>query len=160
MKRTAILASCTASVLMGVAMPAAAQDREVPYWATIDVEEVNMRKGPSERFPIEWVYHREGLPLKVIRVNQGWRYVEDPDGDRGWIVARFLSAERGAIVTGEGNAEIRAEPTASSALLWHVEPGVTGSLGGCEAGWCAFDVGGQSGWIEASRIWGDDSPER
>ena len=94
--------------LIALASPVAAQNREVPYWATLRAEEVNMRVGPSEAYPIEWVYRRQGLPVKVIRVMQGWRLVEDPDGERGWIVARLLDPARGAIVTGEGLVDMRA----------------------------------------------------
>ena len=156
MKRLLTIVCC---LILGLpAMPAAAQEREVPYWATINAEEVNMRVGPSERFKIDWVYRRKGLPVKVLRVNQGWRYVEDPDGTKGWIVARLLSAERSAIVTGQGTAEIRAEPAAGAALLWNVEPGVSGELGDCTQGWCRFDVNGQSGWIAAKRLWGAGNP--
>ena len=81
--------------LLLTAVPAAAQDREVPYWATLRAEHVNMRVGPSEAYPIEWVYRREGLPVKVVRVMQGWRLVEDPDGERGWIVARLGNCSEG-----------------------------------------------------------------
>ena len=57
-----------------VAMPAAAQERETPYWASIRAEVLNMRVGPSENYPIDWVYKRKGLPLKVVRIMQGWRW--------------------------------------------------------------------------------------
>src|SRR6187397_3402320 len=93
--------------LMLLATPASAQEREVPYWASLREGEVNMRVGPSENFPIDWVYRRQGLPVKVVRVMQGWRLVEDPGGTRGWILARLLTPERGAIVVGEGLAEMR-----------------------------------------------------
>jgi SH3-like domain-containing protein len=144
--------------LISLTVPAAAQDREVPYWATLRAEEVNMRVGPSEAYPIEWVYRRPGLPVKVLRVNQGWRLVEDPDGERGWIVARLLDPDRGAIVVGEGLAEIRAAPEASTKVLWRAEPGVTGELGDCEAGWCELDVAGREGWVRAERLWGAGEP--
>ena len=93
-----------------IAVPAAAQDREVPYWATIKAETLNMRAGPGRDFPVRWVYRREGLPLKVVRVHEGWRLVRDPAGDEGWVTANLLSAERGALVTGEGVAPIRDKP--------------------------------------------------
>ena len=141
-----------------LAAPAAAQDREVPYWATLRAEEVNMRVGPSEAYPIEWVYRRPGLPVKVLRVNQGWRLVEDPDGERGWIVARLLDPDRGAIVVGEGLAEMRAMPEATAKVLWRAEPGVVGELGECEAGWCELDVTGREGWVRAERLWGAGEP--
>ena len=144
--------------LLLTAVPAAAQDREVPYWATLRAEHVNMRVGPSEAYPIEWVYRRAGLPVKVVRVMQGWRLVEDPDGERGWIVARLLDPDRGAIVVGEGLAEMRASPEADAAVRWRAEPGVVGALGDCQEGWCEFDVGGREGWVDAERLWGAGEP--
>jgi SH3-like domain-containing protein len=144
--------------LICLALPAAAQNREVPYWATLGSEEINMRVGPSEAYPIEWVYRRQGLPVKVLRVNQGWRLVEDPDGERGWIVARLLDPDRGAIVVGDGLVEMRAAPEAGAKVLWRAEPGVTGALGDCEAGWCELDVAGREGWARAERLWGAGEP--
>jgi SH3-like domain-containing protein len=141
-----------------VAMPALGQQREVPYWATMRAAEVNMRVGPSEAFPIEWVYRRAGLPVKVVRVNQGWRRVEDPDGTRGWIVARLLSPDRGAIIIGKGLAELRDGPGGSARVLWQAEPGVVGALGDCDSGWCRFDAGGRKGWVRAERLWGAGNP--
>ena len=141
-----------------LAVPAAAQDREVPYWATLRAEEVNMRVGPSEAYPIEWVYRRPGLPVKVLRVNQGWRLVEDPDGETGWIAARLLDPDLGAIVVGEGLAEMRAAPEARAKVLWRAEPGVVGELGDCERGWCQLDVAGREGWVRAERLWGAGEP--
>lgn len=135
-----------------------AQTSETPYWASISVDKVYMRVGPSMNYPIEWVYQREGLPVKVLRVNEGWRYVEDPDGMRGWMAARLLSRARAAIVTGEDAAPIRAEGSAAAPLRWHVEPGVVGELGDCAAGWCEFSARGHSGFVEAERLWGDGDP--
>ncbi len=54
----------SAIAFLALATPAFAQDREVPYWATLRAEVVNMRVGPSEAYPIEWVYRRQGLPVK------------------------------------------------------------------------------------------------
>ena len=116
--------------------PARAQDREVPYWASLSSEVVNLRVGPSERYRIDWVYRRVGLPVKVLRLQQGWRLIEEPDGPRGWVFNGLLSLQRTAIVTGEGVTALRELPQASSALRWNVEPGVIGNLGACEAEWC------------------------
>ena len=137
---------------------AAAQDRETPYWASLRASEVNMRVGPSADFPIEWVYRRPGLPVKVVRVHEGWRLVEDPEGARGWIVARLLDPARSAIITGEEPAEIRAQPDASASVRWLAEPGVVGRLGDCKQGWCRFNPDGHQGWVRADRLWGDGAP--
>ncbi len=67
-------------VLLALAAPANAQEREVPYWATLRSDEVNMRVGPGADYKIDWVYRRAGLPMKVVRLVEGWRLVEDPEG--------------------------------------------------------------------------------
>lgn len=141
-----------------VSPDASAQGRDVPYWTSLQADEVNMRVGPAESYRIDWVYKRHGLPLKVVRRQEGWRLVEDADGTRGWMLSRFLSRERTAIVVGKGHAAMHAGPGADTALRWRLQPGVTGSLGKCEAGWCAFDVAGRKGFVRAGRLWGAGDP--
>ena len=146
------------SLLLALAAPVAAQQREVPYWTSIRVDEVNMRVGPGVSYRIRWVYRRKNLPVKVVRLKEGWRLVEDPDGDRGWMLGRFLSLKRSAIVTGKGPADMREEADPSSPLLWRLEPGVVGLLGDCEEGWCSLDVDGREGFVPQDRIWGSGEP--
>lgn len=155
--RSLIVAALMA-VLVAISTPGEAQEREVPYWATIATTKLNMRVGPSVNYRIDWVYKREGLPVKVIRVIDGWRLIRDPDGAEGWVVARLLSPDRGAIVVGEGLAAMRESPQDDAPLKWKLEPGVIGKLGECEAGWCRFDVEGRVGWIPADRLWGAGEP--
>ena len=141
-----------------VAVPAQAQDRPVPYWASLRVGVVNMRVGPSESYPVSWVYHRAMLPVKVVRLYQGWRLVRDQDGAEGWIVARLLNPLRSAVVVGKGLAPMRAEADGASALRWNLEPGVVGKLRECDNNWCQLDVGGHKGWVEQKRLWGAGDP--
>lgn len=147
-----------AIVLLALAVPAAAQTAEVPYWASLRVDEANMRVGPSGDYRILWTYRREQLPLKVVRIKEGWRLVEDPDGARGWLLARFLTRNRGAIVKGKGLAEMREKPDAGSRLLWRLEPDVTGNLGKCENQWCQFTVTAHRGFVRQDRLWGAGEP--
>jgi SH3-like domain-containing protein len=149
-----------AAAFLAVPIPstASAQDREVPYWASLRAGEVNMRVGPSESYPIDWVYRRSGLPVKVVRLYQGWRRVRDQDGAEGWIVARLLNPQRTAVVVGKGLAPMRAGASDEATLRWKVEPGVVGKLGECDDGWCEFDVEGRTGWVEQRRLWGAGKP--
>lgn len=150
--------SAAALACLACAAPLAAQDREVPYWAAMRADEVNMRVGPSEDYPIAWVYKRKGLPIKVIRVREGWRRVRDPDGAEGWIVARLLTPTRGAIVVGEGLAAMREGPADDAKLKWNLQPGVVGKLGDCDAGWCELDVERHTGFVRQDRLWGAGEP--
>jgi SH3-like domain-containing protein len=135
-----------------------AQNRDVPYWAAMRAGEVNMRVGPSPEYRIDWVYKRRGLPVKVVRVMEGWRLIQDPDGAQGWVASRLLTPDRGAIVIGEGLAPMRAEANESAKLKWNLEPGVIGALGKCSDGWCILNVNGHEGWVQSQRLWGSGEP--
>jgi len=136
--------------------PLSAQDRTLPYWASLRYERVNMRVGPSAEYPVTWVYLRKGLPVKVLRVREGWRLVEDHEGTQGWIASSQLDPARGAWVVGDGLAEVRAEPNNASALNWRAEAGVVSRLRTCRTGWCEVDIAGRKGWMNAARLWGSD----
>jgi SH3-like domain-containing protein len=163
--RRAVLVLAALVSGMSAAAPAqAAPDTDtVPYWASLRAKQVNAHVGPGEDYRITFRYHREDLPMKVLRKMEGWRLVQDPDGSRGWMLARFLKPERGAIVLapkGGGNtlAEMRDSADPEAKLLWRLEPGVTGKLGACANGWCKFDVGGRVGFVREDALWGTGNP--
>jgi SH3-like domain-containing protein len=142
-------------LLTAVSAPAAAQTEvTLPYWASINVDEARMRKGPSPHVPVVWEYRRKHLPVKVVAVHENWRKVVDPDGAEGWMASRLLSRARTAIVTGETRA-MRASASPDAAVVFRAEAGVVGRLGDCNAGFCLFDVKGRKGWIAQAHIWGD-----
>ncbi len=144
-----------AALLMATVGPAAAQsDVELPYWASISVDEARMRKGPSPDVPVIWEYRRKDLPVKVVARFETWRKIEDPDGTQGWMAARLLSRTRTAIVTG-GVRPMREDASVSAAVAYRAEAGVVGRITDCKEGWCLFDVKGRKGWIQSDHIWGD-----
>jgi SH3-like domain-containing protein len=146
-----------AVILLSLAVvgPAAAQsDPELPYWASISVDEARMRKGPSPDVPVIWEYRRKDLPVKVVARHETWRKIEDPDGTQGWMAARLLSRTRTAIVVGDIRP-LREAASDASPVLYRAEPGVVGKISDCANGWCMLDVKGRRGWIETDHIWGD-----
>ena len=138
--------------------PLRADDAKTPYWASIRSDEVNMRVGPGEDYRIVWVYHRQHLPLKVLRLKEGWRLVQDPDGAQGWVLARLLTRERSGFVTRGEATEMHEAANADSKLLWRLAPGVVGKLGNCSSGWCQFGIGPRHGYVEQNRVWGAGEP--
>ena len=117
-----------------------------------------MRVGPSKDYKIAWEYRRPGLPLKVVRVLDGWRLVQDPEGDQGWVSAPLLSPARGALVTGTEPVALVDKPEDAGQLRWMVEPGVVARLESCEEGWCRIDIDGRTGWMRAENLWGSGQP--
>lgn len=136
-----------------------AQERKVPYWASIATGDALLRTGPERTYPATWRYRRRDLPVQVLQVYGNWRRIREQDGSEGWMLATLLSAQRTAIVTGDGPAEMRGDPSTGSGLAWRAEPGVVGRISHCESGWCLFDVGGKKGYILTDRIWGVDPGE-
>jgi len=153
-KRLLAIFASALVLLTGLTAGLQAQTREAPYWATLRFDEVRMRVGPSQEYPIEWVYKRQGLPVRVVRVREAWRLVQDHEGTQGWVARSQLNPKLGAMVIGEGLAELRAGPSAGSALRWRAEPGVVAELLRCRQGFCEIDVAGRTGWVDADRLWG------
>ena len=133
---------------------AQAQTQEAPYWATLRFDEVRMRVGPSRENKIDWVYQRKGLPVKVVRVREGWRLIQDHEGTQGWVSQSQLNPKLGALIIGDGPADLRQGPSADTALRWRAEPGVVGELLGCREDWCEINVAGRTGWVAKTRLWG------
>ena len=69
-----------------LALPAAAADKpQSPHFMSLRSNEVNLRAGPGEQYPIHWVYRRKGLPIEILDSYDVWRHVRDWQGTEGWI---------------------------------------------------------------------------
>ncbi|NVN25561.1 hypothetical protein HW511_14405 [Asaia siamensis] len=89
----------------------------LPRFAAMRADKVFMRKGPGQRYPIEWVYHRRGLPVEVEREFDVWRLIEDSDGMKGWVHQATLVGQRTFVIPGqppEGHAAAVGEASAKS----------------------------------------------
>ena len=143
-----------AAVLVALAVPAAAQDKKVPYWASIASGEAMTRTGPAKTYPGIWLYKRRDLPVRVLRRYENWRLIEDPDGARGWMLATLLSDRRAALVKGSDPRPIRLKPAADARVRYLAEPGVVGRVDKCADGWCRISIGDRKGYISIGDIWG------
>lgn len=153
-RRLTLALLAAAGLLVG---PSASAQRAVPYWASISTTVAKMRAGPGKQYPSTWIYRRDDLPVKVLRVMGDWRQIEDPDGTRGWMSRVLLSDTRTAIVTG-GITTVHDKPSAAAHINWRVEPGVVGRLGECDAGWCQIDLDGRLGFLREATVWGVGEP--
>jgi SH3-like domain-containing protein len=150
-----LLVLCALSLTAVRAQP----PRPTPYMASIASGRAMMRTGPGQNYPGIWLYTRRDLPIRVIEVYREWRKIQDPDGTTGWMLVSLLSDQRTAIVRGEGLAPMLESPDEASTVRFRAEPNVVGRLSRCSNGWCWFDVGGRSGYIRTSRLWGVGADE-
>lgn len=128
---------------------------KLPRFAALKTDDTNMRKGPGQRYPIEWVYKRHDLPVEVEREYDVWRYVRDPDGVEGWVHQVTLSDRRTFIVQ-DKDAVVRADPDDTAAAVATLKVGVIGRLRTCDAGskWCRVQVSGYKGYLRRDQFWG------
>jgi SH3-like domain-containing protein len=125
----------------------------IPRFASLGSNEVNMRTGPGEQYPIDWRYVREGIPVEVIAEFGNWRKVRDPDGTEGWILGALLSEQRTGFVIREIRT-LYAQPTPDARAVFRAAPGVIGKLVLCEEAWCQLSIDGRSGWILRDQVFG------
>ncbi|WP_260482196.1 SH3 domain-containing protein [Sphingomicrobium flavum] len=149
-----------AAVGMALTMPASAQDRAVPYWASIASGKAMMRTGPGKTYPGIWVYQRRDMPVRVTQRYDNWRKIEDMDGTEGWMAVSLLADRRTGMVTGEEPVDIHLDDDRSSPVRYRAEPGVVGRLSECDGSLCRISIGDKVGWIQQSALWGVDQDER
>jgi SH3-like domain-containing protein len=144
----------------------------LPRFAALRADEVNLRNGPGTRYPIQWVYKRRDLPVKVEREFDVWRLIEDMDGVKGWVnqatlvgTRTFLvlapagtapAAEASTDAAGADGRILRASPASDAAAVAILKPGVIGRLRSCQPGsnWCKVSVKSVSGWLQRDAMWG------
>lgn len=147
------------AVLFAPAGPVSAEDEDtpsaLPRYVSLRAGEVNMRVGPGDNFPIEWVYRRRGLPILVTAEQGHWRRVRDWQGVEGWMHTSMLSRKRSVVVTA-AMAALHTNADPASATEAELEAGVIARILECPAAgaWCRIEVDSSRGWIRRVEIWG------
>ncbi len=83
----------------------------LPRFAALRADSVYLRRGPGSRYPIEWVYKRRDLPVKIEREFDVWRLIEDPDGTRGWVHQATLVGTRSFVIPAAPASSATADAT-------------------------------------------------
>ncbi|MBL4784807.1 MAG: hypothetical protein JKY49_05195 [Cohaesibacteraceae bacterium] len=154
-------------IALGVSTTQAAQsDKEgpvsglkLPRFVSFKTDEVNMRRGPGQEFPIDWVYHRAGLPVEIIAEFELWRRIRDADGDVGWVFSRLLSGRRTAMIAPwlidkTDYIPLYKDDDTDSGQTGKAAPNVIVSLKTCNAQWCHIALRDYQGWVEKKYLWG------
>lgn len=127
----------------------------LPRFAALRADEVNMRAGPGDRYPIEWLYKRRGMPVEIEREFEVWRLVTVPDGTKGWVHSATLMGRRDFIIR-DKERTLRASPADTARAVAVLKPGVVGRIRSCaaDAPWCKVQIGGYRGWLPRDAFWG------
>ncbi len=143
-----------AIALLCAAIPASAQDKVPPYWASIASGEAMMRTGPGRNYPGVWLYKRRDLPVRVLQIYPNWRKIEDPDGEQGWMLVTLLSDRRTAMIRPGEPRDVRTRPEAAAPVRYRVEAGVVGRIDECSGAWCRIEMGKRRGYIARDALYG------
>ena len=153
--RLAVLA--TALILASIEVTEVDADTGLPLprFVSLRTGEVNMRTGPGRRYPVEWVYRRQGLPVEIIAEFDTWRRVRDWQGIDGWMHSSVLSGERYVVVTGDVRT-LRSEDDPDSHPVARAEVSVVAKVLECPEGsaQCQVEVDGVRGWLHHGEFWG------
>ena len=155
LSRCAVLVLLVAliALLAGFAGQSGQAAEDLPHFASLRADRVNVRTGPGVRYPIVWVFVRQGLPVEITAAFELWRKIRDIDGEEGWIHTSLLSRERAAIITGEVRPLYR-DPDPTSLPVALAEPGVMGRVLRCREAWCELAIGRIRGWTQRTSLWG------
>ena len=115
--------------------------------------EVNVRVGPSKKYPIKFIYKKKYLPLEVLDKSETWRKIKDFENNSGWIHISQLSKKKTAININE-NSILYKKATIYSKPLAKLEVGRLVLIKKCDEKWCKISSGEFSGWIKKNYLWG------
>lgn len=140
----------------------AASKAALPRFASLKPSRANLRSGPGTEYPTVWVYHREGLPLEIIKEFEGWRQIRDADGATGWVLQSFLSGRRTALIepweakpgTAPPQISLFADDSEKAQLVAKVEAGVIANVLSCDGTWCRVGVDKLKGYVQQKKLWG------
>ena len=142
-------------LVCGAALAGESSGWPLPRFVSLRSDEVNLRAGPGQRYPIDWIYSRKDLPVEVIAEFEAWRKIRDWQGTEGWVHQSMLSGRRMMVVIG-GQRILRGGDSDSADTLALVDPGVLGRLLQCPRNrdYCRVEVNQIQGWFKRDEIWG------
>lgn len=121
-------------------------------------EKVNLRKGPSTKYPVTWELGK-GFPLRVVGSQGNWIKVSDFENDAGWIYKKLVSRKPHLIVKTNRNSKarinIRSGPGTGYEVVGKARYGVVFETLKRGNGWVKVrHQSGLTGWVKRSLLWG------
>jgi SH3-like domain-containing protein len=153
----AILVTLTAPVLAAAEQAGTATGLQLPRFASLKTDRVNLREGPSKDHATKWVFQRAGLPVEITAEFETWRKVRDSEGAEGWVLHSLLSGRRTALVAPWKRGEtfrLFVRPSDSSELAAMLQSGVLANIRVCDGQWCRIEGDGFDGYIRQTDLWG------
>jgi SH3-like domain-containing protein len=145
-------------LLTGAQMPVTAPGddagQKVPRFVSLHSDKVNLRTGPGQQYPIEWVLTRRDMPVEIVAQFEHWRRIREWDGTIGWVQQHMVDDKRFVVVEKGTDRPLRAQPDPAGAIVTRAEPGAIARLAECRAAWCRIETASVAGWLPRRDLWG------
>ena len=115
--------------------------------------EVNLRQGPSFKYPIKLIYKKKYLPVLILDKSETWRKIRDFESNSCWIHVSQLSKKKTAL-NFKNNSILYKNPTIYSKPIAKLESGRLVLIKKCNQKWCKISSGEFIGWIHKNFLWG------
>lgn len=127
----------------------------IPRFASLRSSEINLRRGPGTRYPIDWIFVRAGLPVEIISEFETWRKIRDIEGTEGWVHQSMLSGKR-TVMTPlfQKPVFLMKNPDRNARPVARLQGGVIASLKKCTQKWCYVEAQTHKGWLHKDTFWG------
>ncbi|MCC6597325.1 MAG: SH3 domain-containing protein [Alphaproteobacteria bacterium] len=126
----------------------------LPRFVSVASDEVFVRTGPGQRYPVEWVYRKKGVPVEIILEYDVWRKIKDFNGQVGWVHHTLLSGRRAAFILGNETMPLYKKPVQDEHIQAYAEARTLVSVEQCNGQWCFVNASGYKGWIVQNKLWG------
>ena len=127
--------------------------KENNYYKILKYNEVNVRYGPGKDYPINFIYKKKNLPVKVIDEKENYRRIIDFKNNSGWIHTSQLKEGKAFILLED--QILFTKPTKYSKPILKIEKGRLLVVKKCKKIWCSVKTENYTGWIKNENVWGD-----
>ena len=126
----------------------------LPRFVSLRSNEAYVRSGPGQKYPVQWIFRKKGVPVEITLEYGAWRKITDFDGHQGWVHKSLLTGKRTGFIDSEKKTSIYKKPNKDSILQAYFEPEVLVDIRRCRSGWCHVSAAGYKGWLPQNLIWG------
>ena len=115
-------------------------------------DKVNVRFGPSLKYPIKFIYYKKFLPIKIIDSKENFRRIIDHKKNSGWVHISQLRKANSIIVL-EDKIVFKKNSKFSKPLV-KLEKGRLIQVKKCISNWCKIKTENYLGWLQNNDVWG------
>ena len=123
------------------------------YFLTLRYDKVNLRQGPSRKYPVKIHYKKKFLPVLIQDQSDNFRKIRDHENNSGWIHVSQLSKKKAAIVIDDDLIMFKS-PTIYSKPIVILKKGKLSKIIKCKNDWCKAKTGKYKGWLKKESLWG------